>query len=247
MPVRADLAVHAAGLGARARQAALRLAERRRADLRALARALPAPDEVTAAARQRADLAGERLAQTMRGGLEARALALSRLGGRLRQRSPHAKLAGDRQRLNGAAKSLLRAKDVSVARRRSVFDALVKSFIAARAAQTARTRERLLGSREKLVALHARLAPAFAAGLRRRRDALGGLDQMRLALGYTGVLARGFALVRGAGGAALRSARAVAPGERLDIQFADGNIGAVADGASPKRAAAVRKDQGSLF
>jgi exodeoxyribonuclease VII large subunit len=54
------------------------------------------------------------------------------------------------------------------------------------------------------------------------------------ALSYQGVLARGFALVRGPAGTPLRSAAAVSAGLRLDIEFADGNVGAVAEGGRAK-------------
>jgi exodeoxyribonuclease VII large subunit len=54
-------------------------------------------------------------------------------------------------------------------------------------------------------------------------------------LSYHGVLARGFALVRGEGGQPLRAAATVTPGLRLDIEFADGHVGATADGTLPSR------------
>ena len=62
-------------------------------------------------------------------------------------------------------------------------------------------------------------------------------------LGYHNVLARGFALVRGADGAMLRRAAEVTPGAALDIEFADGHVGAHADAASarPSRAKARRR------
>ena len=83
--------------------------------------------------------------------------------------------------------------------------------------------------------------------------------QLLAALSYRGVLARGFALVRDAAGQPLRTARAVTPGMRLDIEFTDGRVGAVAEGGGkPARepasapASALRKKgggegQGSLF
>jgi exodeoxyribonuclease VII large subunit len=92
--------------------------------------------------------------------------------------------------------------------------------------------------------------------------------QLLSALSYRGVLARGFALVRDANGHALRAAAAVRPNARLSIEFADGSLGATADGdrppatstpASPAQAApreartiAAKRvvkpvDQGSLF
>ena len=66
------------------------------------------------------------------------------------------------------------------------------------------------------------------------------------------MLERGFALVRDAAGAPLRRAAAIAPGQALRIEFADGEIGATADGhAEPQakrgRPKAAKDDQGSLF
>ncbi len=60
-PVRAELMATIAELEARRRGAILRFAERRRADLRALARALPTGEALVAGPRQRLDRAGETL------------------------------------------------------------------------------------------------------------------------------------------------------------------------------------------
>jgi exodeoxyribonuclease VII large subunit len=49
------------------------------------------------------------------------------------------------------------------------------------------------------------------------------------------VLARGFALVRSAGGEMIRRAGDVAPGAALDIEFADGHVRAHADAGARKR------------
>ena len=68
------------------------------------------------------------------------------------------------------------------------------------------------------------------------------------------MLARGFALVRGADGAMLRRAAEVKPGAALDIEFADGHIGAHADASERKTAPAAKSParrsdgkQGSLL
>jgi exodeoxyribonuclease VII large subunit len=87
--------------------------------------------------------------------------------------------------------------------------------------------------------------------------------QLLHAFSYQSVLKRGFALVRDAAGHPLRSAAAITSGTRLDIEFADGRVGAVAEGgaapveraqpASPVRPAAKPRkpggggSQGSLF
>ena len=49
------------------------------------------------------------------------------------------------------------------------------------------------------------------------------------------MLARGFALVRDGAGNPLVRAAAVAPGTALSIEFADGRVGATADGGPPER------------
>jgi exodeoxyribonuclease VII large subunit len=82
------------------------------------------------------------------------------------------------------------------------------------------------------------------------------LDRLLDSLNYRGVLERGFAVVR-SDGAVLSRADAAAPGMALDIEFADGHVGARADGAGssgtmPKRSVAGRKagkdeKQGSLL
>ena len=56
-------------------------------------------------------------------------------------------------------------------------------------------------------------------------------------LGYQGVLARGYALVRDREGRTLRSAAQVAPGQVLDIELADGRVDAQALTGGAARAA----------
>ena len=87
---------------------------------------------------------------------------------------------------------------------------------------------------------------------------------MLAALSYKGVLSRGFALVRDESGHPLHDAARIAPGQRLAIEFADGRVGATADGGdhppatdktagkktAPKTRATdfgVKKAQGDLF
>jgi exodeoxyribonuclease VII large subunit len=58
----------------------------------------------------------------------------------------------------------------------------------------------------------------------RARQRLDAQTKLLHTLGYENVLARGFALVRDAKGAMVRSAAIVQLGEALDIQFSDGHI-----------------------
>jgi exodeoxyribonuclease VII large subunit len=71
---------------------------------------------------------------------------------------------------------------------------------------------------------------AFRISQDRRDQRLRSAGQLLTAYSYKGVLSRGFALVRDGEGHPLRSAGAVGAGARLDIEFADGRIGATADG-----------------
>ena len=90
-------------------------------------------------------------------------------------------------------------------------------------------------------------APLHAL-LRERRARLDGLARQLEALSYNAILARGFALVRDADGGPLTRAADVAPGTRLSISFADGQVAATAeDGGAKKRGKPAAQKQGSLL
>jgi exodeoxyribonuclease VII large subunit len=99
---------------------------------------------------------------------------------------------------------------------------------------------------------------AFRIAQDRRDQRLRSAGQLLTAYSYKGVLSRGFALVRDSEGHPLRSSGAVGAGARLEIEFADGRVGATADGdyaAQPVATSKVRSrgggggagGQGSLF
>lgn len=99
--------------------------------------------------------------------------------------------------------------------------------------------------------------------IQQRETRLKYVAQLLNALSYKGVLDRGFALVRDEHGQPLHAAAHVGSGQHLTIEFADGRIGATANGegaaaAKPKAAPAkpaskrttdfgVKKVQGDLF
>ena len=120
VPVRAELLATLADLAGRLAGAALRLAERRRAELRALARALPSGEAILAAPRQRLDAARVALHARARAGFDARALALAHLSRRLARQSPQARLAGLAERRRGLAQRLdARRRDADRTARRT--------------------------------------------------------------------------------------------------------------------------------
>ena len=81
---------------------------------------------------------------------------------------------------------------------------------------------------ERLEVLQARARQSIAARLAAQRRHLDGCAKLLASLSYQGVLQRGYALVRDGEGRTLRSAAQVAPGQRLDIELADGHVAAQA-------------------
>ena len=108
--------------------------------------------------------------------------------------------------------------------------------------------------------LAARLLRAYDERLQSRRAQLVSAWQLLGAMSYRGVLSRGFALVRDEEQRPLRRASEVRQAQRLEVEFADGKIGAIAGGRIgppltppallPRRRAKPEKEgegQGSLF
>jgi exodeoxyribonuclease VII large subunit len=91
--------------------------------------------------------------------------------------------------------------------------------------------QRIERCKEQTSAFGERALRARRVSLDRRLQRLRSAGQLLAAYSYRGVLARGFALVRDEGGHPLRQAAAVAGGARLEIEFSDGRVGAIADGA----------------
>jgi exodeoxyribonuclease VII large subunit len=117
--------------------------------------------------------------------------------------------------------------------------------------------------KEKVARLAASARRAAGLHVQQRDTRLRYVSQLLNALSYKGVLERGFALVRDDHGQPLHAAANVGSDQRLSIEFADGRIGATADGSDiaaekPKPAPAksaskrttdfgVKKVQGDLF
>jgi exodeoxyribonuclease VII large subunit len=271
VPVRAELLANLADLAGRLRRSALRLAERRRAELRALVRALPSGDAILAAPRQRLDAALARLRSRSREASDARSLAVALLSRRLARQSPRARLAGLRERQRGFAQRLARAGAALAVRPREALQKAATDFLREARRERRAREDRLAAAARRLGALtlmerrragertrtlaqiEARLRRAFAEAQQRRLTRLAAAAQVLSAVSYRSVLERGFALVRDAAGAPLPRASAIAPHQPLRIEFADGEIAASADGGGGEPATrrakprTHRDDQGSLF
>jgi exodeoxyribonuclease VII large subunit len=208
VPVRAELVAEVEGLRARMRASITRGKDRRRADLKAIARHLPSAEALLAVPRQRLDIASQRLPKALRANTAAHRLMLARVEARFGV-----------GRLNAL-----------IERRRERFTLFAGRLDSALKANARAHGERIGRARERLGTAGERLPLAFARQLSERGRRLDALGKMLNALSYQGVLTRGFALVRDAVGAPVRLAARLQNGDALDIQFADGTVPAVVGG-----------------
>ncbi len=179
-------------------------------------------------------------------GMEERRRALRQLA-RLLPRADQL-FAQPRQRFDVVAERLGNAL-------RRNLDVHRRNFIAAGTMlRPAALENRLALGAERTRALSLRMERVQRARLRELRGKLDGFARLLDSVSHRAVLARGFALVRGADGTLRSRAASIAPGEHLSLTFDDGTAPAVAgDGGStsppkPKpRAKPPGTPQGSLF
>jgi len=201
-------------------------------------RALPTADTLLSIPRQRVDACADRLPRALRANAQVHHTAFSRISGRL-------------------TPQLLRGQ---VERRRARYAAAAGLLAASLRHNAEAQRTRIARNFERVAVLAGRAERAVLTLLDRRAARLERAGQLLAALSYHGVLARGFALVRGPEGQPLRTAAAVAPGVGLDIEFQDGHVRARAEtGATeqrepvamrrpkPRRRPTSGEGQGSLF
>ena len=256
VPVRSELIAETSGLGRRMVAAVVRGMEGRRTELRAAVRALPDAERLLESARQRLDAAAERLPNALAANAGAHRTRLVRAAGRLAPGLLKLRIDRSRDRIDvlgaRAAAALSRRTDT----RRQQFDALSARLSRSLGVYARAQTDRIGRSRERLDQLFARAPRALDLLMKRRTDRLDAASKLLAALSYQGVLGRGFALVRDAGGKPLRTASAVASGQVLTIEFADGRVAATADGdappkparpAEPRAAKKKPEGQGSLF
>ncbi len=163
-----------------------------------------------------------------------------------------------RQRLDRASAALPRALRANA----HVYDRRL-SIVSSRLTVTT-LRTQIDRAKEKVQRLAVSAQRCSRLHIEQRETRLRYVSQLLNALSYKGVLDRGFALVRDEHGLPLHAAANVSSGQRLSIEFADGHIGATADGdeagteATPKSPAikpaskrttdfGVKKVQGDLF
>jgi exodeoxyribonuclease VII large subunit len=191
----------------------------------------------------------------VRGTIDQRTLRTAELARRLARRSPRAHLAGQRERLRGLKGRLARLRPLLIERPRRAAEAVGRVFVR-EAALLARRRGEQMAAVERLAA---RMTRAYDQRLKHLRGDLVSKEQLLGAMSYRGVLSRGFALVRDETQRPLWRVENTRQAQRLEIEFADGKIAAIAGGRIgppltppallPRRRAKPDKDegQGSLF
>ena len=205
----------------------------------------------TAAAELAVPVRSELLAQTL--DFERRSLNCFTRGVEQRQRHlaqlarvlprPEQLFAAPRQRLDSAGEKLGTALRRNLQERRADF---LKSAALLRPGMLA---GRVAQLRERLSNLDARAVRGERQHLGRWRGQLDSLARILDGVSYRGVLARGFALVKGGDGHVRRRADALKPGEDLTLVFGDGEAQAIAGGVSSPKARGKKPGptQGFLF
>ena len=232
VPVRAELLLRVDSCARRALACWQRSQEGRRTELRAATRALPDAEELLALPRQRLDQASARLPRALIANAQLHHAAYSRLAGRLTPQTLGRHIVRERERTTMLARRSAHCVRVHVERRRERYDALALRLDAGRLAYVNARRTEIARLRERVEAFGTRIERAFDRLLDDRAARVERAERLLAAVSYRGVLERGFALVRDLAGRPLRQAAAVPTGERIDIEFSDGRVRALAEVSS---------------
>jgi exodeoxyribonuclease VII large subunit len=244
VPVRAELFVEVSTLARRVMVCWQRGQEARRNELRAAVRALPALSELLAIPRQRLDGAASSLPRALKANTHAHFRRFAASSARLTLRVLHGQVAQARQRLTVSGQRLTHSTGSLLRNRRDRFSGLEIRLKASKLSNAQAQRQTLARDRERVQRLAERARRALATAMQRMQARVTHSGQLLAALSYRGVLARGFALVRDEQGLPMHAAASVGPGARLDLEFADGRVGATADTDRPAATRPARPDAG---
>jgi exodeoxyribonuclease VII large subunit len=221
VPARADLVADLEHKVARLAGGLNRLTQERRLRLSRAERGLPDLPALVGSARQRLDDRAERLALALPNLLLKRQAALAATG---RLPDLPAMLATCRERVRERSARLVLALPNFVARRHAALDLCGQKLAAG-------LRHAVAGIHNRSGRTLGRLSDApLRAALREARARLEGTGARLESVSPLAVLQRGYAVVSDAAGHPLTSAAKVVPGARLKLRFADGEVGATADG-----------------
>ncbi len=222
MPARVDLLADLEHKAARLIGGLNRLAQERRLRLSRAERGLPDLPALVGGARQRLDDRAERLVLALPNLLHKRGAALSGIERRLPDLP--AMLRSWRERVQERGVRLVIALPNVVERRHGALSLCGQKLVAG-------LRHAVSGIHNRSGRTLGRLSDApVHAMLRESRARLEGTAARLESVSPLAVLQRGYALVSDAAGHPLTSAAAVKPAARLRLRFADGEVGATADG-----------------
>ncbi|MDA5093373.1 exodeoxyribonuclease VII large subunit [Aliiroseovarius sp. KMU-50] len=255
VPVRLELLAWVDEAGARLSRAMGQGVTQRGQRLRDLSRALPRPETLLDAPRQRLDRAEKDLPAALRNVAQSRKVQLTQVASGLRSQSLVSLIGQRKERITTLGDRLAPALSRTNTEKRREYSRVAARHNADRIfAECAR-------KQGEIHELSTRLSRAFEANTTRHRDRLTAMERMRQTLGYTETLKRGYAVVRGDGELVTTSVAARAA-TALEIEFADGRL--PLDGSTPppppsstnaqpkpapKKAKSAKPspDQGSLF
>ena len=222
VPARSDLVADLEHKAARLIGGLNRLTQDRRLRLSRAERGLPDLPALLGTARQRLDDRAERLGLALPNLLHKRRAALGGVETRLPDLP--AMLAACRERVREHGMRLVIALPNFVAKRRAALDLCGQTLQAG-------LRQAVSGIHNRANRTLVRLTDApLRSALREARARLEGTSARLESVSPLAVLQRGYAVVSDAAGHALTHAADVAPGARLRLRFADGEVRATADG-----------------
>jgi len=233
VPVRAELFVEVSALARRTMLCWQRAQDARRNELRAAVRALPAAGELLAIPRQRLDGASAALPRGLKANTHAHFRRFAASSAKLTLGVLHAQVSHAAQRLTITSERLTHGARSLVRRRRDRFAGLEIRLKASKLSNAQAQRQTIARQRERTQRLADRARRALATAMQRLQARVAHSNQLLAALSYRSVLARGFALVRDEQGFPVHAAASIGPGARLDLEFADGRVGATADADRP--------------
>ena len=233
VPVRAELFVEVSTLARRVMVCWQRGQEGRRNELRAAVRALPAASELLAIPRQRLDGAASSLPRALKANTHAHFRRFAATSARLTLRVLRGQVAQAKQRLTVSGERMTHSARSLLRNRRDRFSGLEVRLKASKLSNAQAQRQTIARDRERAQRLAERARRALTMALQRLDARVTHSGQLLAALSYRSVLARGFALVRDEHGLAVHAAAGIGPGARLDLEFADGRVGATADADRP--------------
>ena len=233
VPVRAELFVEVSTFARRVMVCWQRGQESRRNELRAAARALPAAGELLAIPRQRLDGAASSLPRALKANTHAHFRRFAQTSARLTVRVLRGQVAQAQQRLTVSGERMTHSARSLIRNRRDRYAGLEARLKASKLSNAQAQRQTIARDRERTQRLAERARRALTMAMQRLEARVAHSGQLLAALSYRSVLARGFALVRDEHGLAVHAAASIGPGTRLDLEFADGRVGATADADRP--------------